>query len=672
LLTGEHLFQGADSTEIMARAVTQEPHLDKAPVRVRRLLRDCLKKDPAERLAWIGDAEKLLEPDVVDPSPRAPVNKPQAKWLVWTLAAALAAISAIAVWGWLRRIPRPANPVMRVTTPLALRKSPGAVAISPDGSELAFVSGPPPGLIYLRTMDQVDARSLAGTEGASFLSFSPDGGEISFVDLRSSPQILKKVATTGGSVQTLTTISAQRSAPAQNWGPDGNILFCDDGVLMRIPSRGGQPMVVARPEVDKFEIFFYNGQLLPGGREILLSVFAGPGRIVALNLQTGVKKQLLVTPVPVIAQFVAQDPAAKAGYLVYYLPSTGSLMAAPFDASRLELKGEPIEVASGVSGFSTSPFPFMGVSNSGTLVYVPGAIGQSASSDLVWVDRKGSEKALAAPPRSYVSAHISPADANKIAVAILGSDNSRDIWIYDAARGTLDRISTDGKSQGPAWTTDGKRIVYERSPVSGHPALMWAPADRSASPAVLAASDLPMAPSSVTSDGKLLLGWYPPDGKKFWTLSLAGSAGSAMPHPLLESEFRKDNPAVSPDGRWIAYTGDETGRDEVYVTSFPDPGPKITISTDGGNLPRWSGNGRELFYRVANKVMAVDIQTSPTLSAGRPKMLFETAYRSSFDVSADGQRFLMIKTAAAAQGAASEQVTIVFNWVEDLQRRSGR
>jgi Tol biopolymer transport system component len=527
-------------------------------------------------------------------------------------------------------------------------------------------------------MDQLDAKPIAGTEGAAFLGFSPDGSQISFVDSRSTPVMLKKVAITGGVVQTLAPIGNQRTATRQNWASDGNILFIADGALMRIPSTGGKPVVLARPDIEKTELLYYSGQLLPGGREILLSVFGGQtgNPIIALNPQTGAKKRLLATPTAVIAQFVPAGTSATVGYLVYYVASTGSLMAAPFDAERLEVKGDPVPVIDGVLGFTVSPYAFFAISNSGTLVYVPGTVAQSSGYTLVWADRKGAEEPLAAPPQSYRSARVSPADANRIALSIYSSNGSQDIWVYDAARGTLDRISNDGFSQGPVWTPDGKGIVYERNPTSGHPAAMWAPADRSAPPSVVAARRErgPIAPSSVSSDGKLVLGWDPL-GKGLWAAPLEGSANGgssqgAGPRSILESEFAKGNPDLSPDGHWVAYTADDTGRQEIYVASFPDAGPKMTISTDGGTLPRWSRNGRELFYRSGDKMMAVEIQTVPTFRAGRPKVLFEGSYRS-YDVSADGQRFLMVKPPAALQSPpTSDQVTIVFNWFEELRRRA--
>ncbi|MGO9255908.1 MAG: protein kinase domain-containing protein [Bryobacteraceae bacterium] len=678
MLTGRQLFGGGETvSDTLAAVLKSDPDWSALPAatppRVRRLIERCLRKNPKQRLRDIGDARLTL--DEAEPEPVAAAPSPRRAWLPWAVVGVMmVASAAVAVWGWLR--PAPERPVVRVATSMAVRNLPGALAISPDGSRIAFVSGTGTGLIYVRAMDQLEAKPIAGTEGASFLSFSPDGSQISFVDSRPSPNVLKKVAIAGGVVQTLAPIGNQRTGPHQSWASGGNILFIDNGVLMGIPSTGGKPVVLARPDIEKSEVFYYSGQLLPGGREILLSVFGGQtgNPIIALDPQTGAKKRLLVTPTAAIAQFVPAGAPATAGYLVYYVASTGSLMAAPFDAERLEIKGDPVPVIDGVLGYTTSPFAFFAISNSGTLVYVPGTVAQSSGNTLVWVDRQGAEEPLAAPPQSYRSARVSPADANRIALGIL-SNGSSDIWVYDTARGILDRISNDGFSFGPIWTPDGKGIVYERNPGSGHPAAMWAPADRSAPPSAIATrrEKGPIAPSSVSSDGKLVLGYYPLE-KGLWAAPLegfanGGSSKGAGPRSILESEFAKWTPDLSPDGHWVAYSADDTGRQEIYVTAYSDAGPKVTISADGGTLPRWSRNGRELFYRSGNKMMAVEVQTVPTFRAGRPKVLFEAAYRG-YDVSADGHRFLMVKPPAAQQSPpASDQVMIVFNWLEELRRR---
>jgi serine/threonine-protein kinase len=292
------------------------------------------------------------------------------------------------------------------------------------------------------------------------------------------------------------------------------------------------------------------------------------------------------------------------------------------------------------------------------------------------VDRKGKEEPLTVPPRTYLIARESPTDPNRIAVTLFQADNGTDIWVLDVARGTLDRITNGGTGNfDPIWTPDGKRIVYHANTGSSRENVIWAPADRSAPPSVLASIEghAPAVPGSVSADGKLLFGNYPGEGK-LWILPLsdANTAGpsSAQPRVILDSQFSEHTPAISPDGHWLAYGSNDTGGFEIYVTSYPEAGPKITVSTEGGNLPRWSPNGKELFYRHNAALMSVDVQTGPPFLASRPKELFAGNYRAAYDVEPDGQHFLLIKPPDLATQASSAQITIVFNWFEELRRRA--
>ncbi len=687
LLTGEHPFPGKDSTEIMARAVTIEPNLDKAPAKVRRLLTECLKKEPDDRLRWIGDAARFLEePALAQSTLGATRSEPARSRLLWP--ASLLALAAVALWLWLRPVPHDPAQAISVAMPISvLTNAPQALAITRDGSRIAYTSGPEPGQLYIRALDQLEGTPLPGTEGASFPSFSPDGQQISFVCGQRPGQSsqLKKVSLAGGPVQTLMDVFTEVGPPTQSWSDDGNILVTDNGVLKRISANGGNPVVLARPDRQKGEVYYSSPQLLPSGKDILFSVSHGApaDQCFALNPATGERKLLLSVRTNAAPKFIRASLSEATGYLTYLDPTTASLMAVPFDPDRLAVKGKPVAVLEGVQGFLTSPLPLLATSNSGTLIYVPRTASLTSSSTLAWLDRKGVEQPISAPPRAYRSARISPADSSRIALSI-DSGGARDIWVYDMARGTMDRITAEGNCQLPAWTPDGKHILYERMPTTDHPAVMWAPADRSAPPSVLATSEkmaasatykTPIVPVSVSSDGKTLFGYFPLE-RWLWTLPLndsgrAGPANSETLRPLLDrSEFSKYTPHISPDGHWLAYTGNDSGRNEIYVTSYPEAGSKITISTDGGSEPFWSQNGHELFYRNVgnNKLMAVDVETSPTFRASRPKALFGGPY-TSYDITPDGQRFLVIKAPPPVAQASGGQVTIVFHWLEELRRR---
>jgi serine/threonine-protein kinase len=296
LLTGGHPFPGKDSTEIMARAVTIEPNLDKAPARVRRLLTECLKKEPEERLRWIGDAARFLDDPALAASATGGTRPARSRLqLLWP--ASLLAVSAAALWLWLRPDPHDPAPAIRVAMPISVRTDvAAALAISRDGSRIAYTSGEKPGQLYIRALDQIEGTPLAGTEGASFPDFSPDGQQISFV---SGARVglaaqLKKVSLAGSAVQTLMDVITETGPPTQSWGDDGNILITDNGVLKRISANGGNPVVLAQPDPQKGEVYYHSPQLLPGGKEILFNVSNGPSsQLSALNPRTGERKVLL-------------------------------------------------------------------------------------------------------------------------------------------------------------------------------------------------------------------------------------------------------------------------------------------------------------------------------------------------------------------------------------------
>jgi Tol biopolymer transport system component len=550
--------------------------------------------------------------------------------------------------------------VVRLTTTLPINAGVGAIALSRDGSRIAYTSGPQR-QIYVRMMDQLESRPIPGTDGAGFLGFSPDGEWIGFVTVRPDMK-LKKISVAGGPPQVLADLVGADGPPLHDWGLDGNIRFILNGALVQIPAAGGKPQTLAARDLKKDGFGLLGPQLLPGRKQVLVSIGQQSGtirgaNIVVLNLETGERK-ILIEHASGVPRYLHTGPGSSAGYIVYYTPITGSLMAAPFDAARMELRGSPVPVVDGVQ--SAGGFGSYAISDSGTLAYVAGSSGQSSSSALVWVDRKGVEQPVPGPPRIYASVRLSP-DGERIAFE--AESEETDIWVY--AHGTSLKITGEQHGRYPVWTTDGKRLIYRQ----GLDTLAEAPADNSGPPSVLANMERPV-PTSVSPDGKLAIGYYSSTGG-LWVLPLPeGSSGNAKPQSFLDSRSFKAEPAFSPDGRWVAYRSDETGVREIYVAPYPGPGPKSLISPDGGTTPRWSRDQRELFYRSGARVMAVDVQTDPSFRTGAPKVLFEgTNYVISYDVSPDGKRFLMIKRPAAAQ-SSTDQVTLVLNWFEELRRRA--
>jgi Tol biopolymer transport system component len=325
-------------------------------------------------------------------------------------------------------------------------------------------------------------------------------------------------------------------------------------------------------------------------------------------------------------------------------------------------------VVEGVLQSTTSGAAQYSISASGSLVYVSGG-NQADQRRLVWVDRNGTEQPLAAPVRPYMYPRLSP-DGRRVAVGI--TEHETQVWLYDLSRETLTRLTFERNlNYNAVWSPDGKRIAFQSSK-EGPPNLFWQLADGSGGlERLMTTSEYPQVPMSWSPDGQLLafIELNPTTGRDIWVLRLT----DLKTQPFLRTPFDESVPRFSPDGRWLAYISNESGRHEIYVQPYPGPGGKWQISTEGGTEPAWNPNGRELFYRSGAKMMAVDIVTQPGLAAGKPRVLFEGKYEPSpatspnYDVSPDGQRFLMLKR--SEQQEAATQINIVLNWFEELKRR---
>jgi len=342
-------------------------------------------------------------------------------------------------------------------------------------------------------------------------------------------------------------------------------------------------------------------------------------------------------------------------------------MAVPFDPQRLETTGAAVPVVEGVlqNTFGAAQYS---VSATGSLVYVSGAI-QLAQLRLVWVNRNGTEQPLAAPAHAYVGPRFSP-DGRQVAVTI--TEQETQVWLYDLSRETLTRLTFEGTANNaPLWTPDGKRIAFN-SNNEGAGNIFWQLADGSGGLESLTTNGSLKAAGSWSPDGQLLAYHEvnPTTQRDIWVLRISDHKAQ----PFLRTRFDEAEPRFSPDGRWLAYISDESGRYEIYVQPYPGPGGKWQISTEGGTEPVWNPNGRELFYRSGDKMMAVDIATQHGFSAGTPRMVFEGQYEkapfpiSNYDVSPDGQRFLMLKPVDQAQ-AAPTQINVVLNWFEELKQK---
>ena len=496
---------------------------------------------------------------------------------------------------------------------------------------------------------------MAGTEDAYCTPlFSPDGQWLAFFS--TDAQELKKISIQGGPPATLVKARGLNGA---TWGSDDTIIYASqvNTGLQRVSSAGGTPEWITHVDSTKGETAHRWPVFLPGGKAFLFAIEKGSSpddaQIVVQRLDTGQRRPLV--------QGGTFPQYAPAGYLVYV--HRGTLLAVPFDVDRLQVKGPAVPVAENVreSGNGAAQF---GLSPQGSLVYVPAARGvQGPQRKLVWVNRDGTEQSLAAPERVYYAPRLSP-DGRRVAVTIEEPGGAQ-IWLYDLSRETLTRFTFEGNNnEYPACAPDGKRIAF-RSDKEGPLNLFWQRADGSGGLERLTTSEYSQAPSSWSPDGQLLAftELNPAMARDIWVLRLS----DRRPQPFFRNE---SDPRFSPDGLWLDYVSNESGRLEIYVQPFPGPGGKWQISTEGGSEPLWNPSGPELFYRSGNnKMMAVEVTTQPSFSAGTPKMLFEGQYLSTagpwfcnYDVSPDGQHFLMIKE-------SEPQINVVLNWFEELKRR---
>jgi eukaryotic-like serine/threonine-protein kinase len=674
MLTGRMAFGRETVTDTLAAVIKEEPDWSQlpaaTPIRVRVLLQRCLQKDPKQRLRDIGDARISLdevltgarEPSSAAAAPASPLGR---RTLIVGLAALLlvAAIASLVTWN-LKPAP-PSKPVSRfaISLPPGQRLDIGnSIVISPDGTRLVYGAGPGnlATQLYIRAMDTLDARPIPGTEGVGDPFFSPDGQWLGF----SNDKKLMKVSLSGGAPVILSDVSG--GTWGNSWGTESVIAFASDGAIpiQQIPDTGGNPQPLTR--LEKTEQGQRWPEFLPGGKNLvfvsLLGGSANP-KLVAQSLATGQRRDLQQT-----GTFPRYTPS---GHLVYVQGT--NLMAVPFDPQRLTITGPAVPVIEGVlaarpaGGISQTGFgyPQYSFSSTGTLVYVPDS-GRVPQLKLVWVDRKGAEQPVPAPAHNYVIPRISP-DGKRVAVNIEEAESQ--IWLYDLGRDTLTRLTFGGAFNiDPLWTPDGRRIVFKGS---GN-RLFWQPADGSGAAEELTGSELSRnnVPGSWTPDGQVLAFMEANlnTGSDIYTLSL----NDRKPQPFLRTPSTETAPRFSPDGRFIAYASDESSRLEIYVRPYPGPGGKWQISTEGGSEPVWNPKGRELFFRVGNKMMAVDVTTEGTFSAGKPKVLFEAPYvltpRSfpDYDVTPDGQRFLMLKP---SEQAPPTQINVVLNWFEELKQK---
>ena len=675
MVTGRRAFSGKSQASLIGSIMHETPApvgslQPLAPPALARVIEHCLAKDPDERwqtahdvklqLQWIQEGGSV----VGVPAPVAARRKSRER-LAWAVAAAGAIAALVLGAGFLARAPEPAEPIRFDIIPAPDLTAMGSPRISPDGRHVAFDATDSGGVpkLWIRSLDAAQAHPVAGTEGAGRPFWSPDSRFLAFF----ANGKLRKVPIAGGPPQTI--CDAPTGADG-TWGAEGTILY--DGQandpLHAVDSGGGVPraLVTANDSPNVTAVGW--PEFLPDGKRFLYIAFGNDpasNRLIVGSTEEGFE------PVDLFAQ-TSRVQYAPPGHLLYV--REGTLVAQPFDSDSLEVGGEPVPLAEdlGIDGVGLAHFS---ASMGGTLVFRAGDTGIRR---LLWLDREGDVVGEVTPPGGYWETALSP-DGKRLVLEISDERSSNvDLWIRDLEREVSTRFTFDEGADGsPLWSPDGRWIYYSGSQGDSR-GIYRKDASGVGQPELVLAFEGNVLPHSFAPDGSHLAFSAQSEGSGWdlWVLPLdegaedGGDRKEAV--PFVQTPFVEVRPSFSPDGRWIAYNSSESGRAEVYVQPFPGPGGKWQISTQGGSDPRWSGDGRELFYlSPETRVMRVEISTEPSFTAGLPEVLIDSRLhpsiqRSRYLVTPDASRFLVL---SPLERESMLPTTVVVNWPETLRGR---
>jgi serine/threonine protein kinase len=661
--TGHKAFTGKSHVSLIAAILEHEPPplatlQPLTPLPLERLVKKCLAKDPEERwqtahdlkdeLKWIAEAGSQAGQETTLGTPHKSHQR-----LAWSLAVLGFLATVTLVLAYINRGPTDVRSIRFIVPPPEHTSFAGSLSLSPDGRRLAFTATDSAGrdFLWVRPLNSLSAQPLTGTEGATHLFWSPDNRFIGFF----AQGKLKKIAASGAPAQTVCDAPDGRGG---TWSRDGVILFTPKprGALYRVPAAGGIPTTVTTLNLAK-EFSHRWPQFLPDGHRFLYLI---PGKGIYVGSLDSKESWRFFDA----GSGVEHVPP---GYLLFIRDEM--LMAQAFDANQVRLRGEPFPIAEqAVSGIARGHFS---TSENGVLAYRS----TRAVTELVWFDRAGKELGSLGPPGEYSNPRLSP-DGKSVVVERLDPQTRKDdLWLIDSSRGIFSRFTFDTSGDfSPLYSPDGSRIVFA-SNRAGSEDLYQKASSGTGKEEVIFKSSQAIYPTDWSRDGRFIV--YSSPGPKgdldMWVLPLFGDG---KPLPYLQREFDETSGQFSPDGRWMAYVSNETGRNEVYVQSLPTTGGKRQVSSDGGSQPRWRGDGKELFYLAADrKLMAVAVRGGTSLETAVPRALFETrldtssfhGVKNNYVVTADAQRFL-INTPAGE--ASSAPITVVVNWIADLKNGS--
>ena len=653
MVTGDQLFRGETMTDVLAAIVRDQPDLSRVPPTARRLVQSCLEKDPRRRLQALGDASLLLDD-------RTEVSPPRGRRLPpWLAASAGAFLTAAGIWTFYRQpaaVERAFS--FHVNPPPGTSFKTGGAAISSDGQTMAFVAATSTGVVrlWVRPLESLSARELPGTDGASYPFWAPDGQSLGFF----ADGKLKKIDLSLSLPADLAPAAIPRGGA---WNTDGTILFqpYSVGGLQRVTASGGTPSQATTVDVANGENAHRWPQFLPGGRRFLYFVRSSK------NDRTGIYLGSLDSPEEKTLVLRTATSGAYAplhgrshGYLLWLREN--NLIAQPFAPERAQLSGEPVLIAGGeaVGSLAALNMASFSVSNDGTLLFS----GAGDNFDLTWFSRNGKVLGTIGKRDRYVALRISP-DGSRAAVSIMDPAGNRDLHDLELARGLPSRL-TSGGGFVPAWSPNGEQIAYH----SATQTELFTVNRRGDRQTVLQSEDL-IYVTDWSPDGQFIL--YTRIAKAtlhdLWLLPLTGDR---KPVPFLVTAFSESHGQFSPDGKWIAYTSNASGQNEIYVQPLA-PGVRQRVSRYGGSFARWRKDSKELFYLgLDGQLMSTSVQlASQTPEIGNPVALFRIAeplgaFAYPYDVAQDGQRILALGSGGGDQDVRPS--TVLVNWAARLRR----
>jgi serine/threonine-protein kinase len=669
MLSGKQTFCGETLTDTLASVVRGEPDWDdlpeNTPANIVSLIRRCLTKDPKQRLRDIGDARfELDRSDEPRRSVSTPLKPAVPRWRI-PIVAATVIIAALAAGFLLNKFfgarESQAQPVVRLIYTIPSNQLPSApqrnrLAISPDGSKIVYAANE---RLYVRALDSLEAVELAGTEGAMGPFFSPDGQWVGFL---ARPH-LKKVPINGGAAVPICAVADPIGA---NWGRDNTILI--GGVyagILRVSANGGNPEIVVPPAPS---LSYLHPQFLPDGKSFLFQ----RGRPGNYDFNELVMRSFDKDEETVLLRGGYDYQYLKSGYLLHAQGARNQrldLSIVGFDVKARSTVGNSAIVVRNVRDSSAGSSSNFAVSDLGTLIYLTAPAGDGSGTKLAAVDRSGKSFLLPVEVRDYSDPRVSP-NGRFVALHLQGDQN--DVWVADVERGALTRISfNDGEDETPAWSPDGRTVAWASSRSNLLRGIFRRPADGSGSEELIWSLDKHCHVRDWSSDGKTLVIEIldPNTSGDIWRLNLEGTPTAS---PFLQSSFNERNSRLSPDGKWLAYVSDESGRDEVYVQSFPQGGSKLQVTSSGGDQPVWSHDGNKLFIRAGGSIQEVVFRpgTPPSISA--MTSLFQDHFENpqagghtGYDVFPDG-RFLMIQSQALP--GSREEIVVVVNWIAEVKK----